>query len=93
MFRSLRNRLLKSLLPYLSSVYYRGIAVFLGTFISDYVWAKYIASITTATPFVASVWATITIVMGAFVVLSYVHDKRMIVPAAIGAFVGTYLAV
>jgi subtilase family serine protease len=75
------------------NVYFTAVAVFCGTFVSDYIWAKYIASITTATPMVAGIWAVATIVLGAFVVLSYVNDRRMIIPAAIGAFFGTYFAI
>ena len=87
------KKLKKPLQRFLSNVYCMGCATFLGTFVSDYIWAKYIASITTAEPLVAGLWGMATIVLSALVVLSYVNDKRMIVPAAIGAFFGTYFAV
>jgi hypothetical protein len=44
-------------------------------------------------PMEAATWAAMVIVLGAFIVVSYVHDKRLIIPAAIGAFIGTYFAV
>ena len=87
------KKLNKTLQPYLSNVYYRVAATFCGTFVSDFIWAKYISSITDATPAVAGFWGMATVVLGAFVVLSYVNDRRMIVPAGIGAFLGTYFAV
>lgn len=77
----------------MNNFYLKAIGIFVATGIGDFVWAKYIASITTSTPLIASTWATITLVLGAFVVISYVQDKRMLIPAAIGAFIGTYLAV
>ena len=85
--------ILKSLSKKLNNVYYRGAATFGGTFVSDFIWAKYIASITGADAWVAGVWGMATVVLGAFIVLSYVGDKRMIIPAGIGAFLGTYFAV
>ena len=87
------KKLNKTLQLYLSNVYCRGVATFCGTFISDFIWAKYISSVTLAPPLIAGIWGMATVVLGAFVVLSYVNDRRMIVPAGIGAFLGTYFAV
>lgn len=44
-------------------------------------------------PLMSSAMASAIIVLSGGVTLAYVNDKRMLVPAAIGAFVGTYLTV
>lgn len=41
----------------------------------------------------ASLYATLLLVLGAHVTLSYVADVRYLIAAAGGAFVGTYFAV
>lgn len=87
------KRLKKNLTPWLSNVYTRSLVAFIATFVNDFVWAHYISSITTSPAVVAGIWGMVTVVLGAFVVLSYVDDNRMIIPAGLGAFLGTYFAV
>jgi hypothetical protein len=41
----------------------------------------------------AAVWGSLTLLFGAFNVVSYTHDHWAVVPAVAGAFVGTYVAV
>jgi hypothetical protein len=77
----------------LNSLWWKSSAVIGATAISDFVWARYIASISLGGPMVAGLWAAATIVLGAYIVVSYVGDRRLILPAGIGAFIGTYLAV
>lgn len=76
-----------------TNVYAQAVAVFAATIVSDFVWAKYMASVARGDALSASSWAVGVIILGAFLVLSYVHDKRLVIPAATGAFIGTYLAV
>lgn len=83
----------RSLSNYLNNLYVRCASVFVATGISDYVWANYMGSVAKSNPVVASNWAFLVIVLGAFVVVSYVSDRRLILPAAIGAWIGTYLAI
>ncbi len=87
------KNLLKHLKPYLSNVYIRGLLVFLATAITDWVWARYVGGIASQASLVAANWSVLVIVLGAFVVVSYVNDKRLILPAAIGAWIGTYIGV
>ena len=76
----------------LNSAFYRRCAsVFGAMVISDFVWAKYMHSISTSNALGASCWAVLVIALGAYVVVSYVEDKRLVLPACIGAFIGTYL--
>jgi hypothetical protein len=61
--------------------------------ITDAIWARYVSAIASSSKLEAAIWGVLVIVLGAYVVISYVADKRMLVAAAIGAFIGTYLAV
>lgn len=61
--------------------------------VSDYTWTKYVSGISHGVPLEAAIWSVAVIVLGAFVVVSYVDDRRLILPAAIGAFIGTYFGV
>jgi hypothetical protein len=75
------------------SLLLKGVVVFAATIVSDFVWAKYMASVAGGTPLVAANWSVLIIAIGAYLVVSYVDDKRLIVPACMGAWLGTYLAV
>lgn len=59
----------------------------------DYVWAEYIKHTSDAAPLRAAAWSVPVYTMGAFMTLTIVHDPLLILPAAAGAFVGTYLSV
>jgi hypothetical protein len=69
------------------------LSVLLAVTISDFVWTKYVGGISSAQGLSAALWASGVILLGAYITTSYVGDKRLIVPAAIGAFIGTYLGV
>ncbi len=90
---NLTRLLVKSLKKFQSNVYYSGAGVFLATAFSDFIWAKYVLSIAEQRGLVAAGWSIMVIVLGAYVVVSYVDDKRLILPAALGAALGTYLGV
>ena len=89
----MKRNLKKLLLPYLSNVWIRGAVVVVAMAIGDFIWAKYISSIAERRALIAASWGSVVIALGAFITLSYVDDKRMIIPACIGAFLGTYFAV
>jgi hypothetical protein len=57
----------------------------------DFVCARYTRATADRRPFVASVWASAMAVFSGTVVLSYAGDPWMLVPACVGAFLGTYL--
>lgn len=59
----------------------------------DYVWAYYQRAINLRFPGRAAQLSATIIVLNALVVLSYADNPWMIVPAAVGAFVGTYFSV
>lgn len=76
-----------------ASLWWRSSLVAIATGVSDYIWARYISTVANADSIVAANWSFLTIALGALVVVSYVDDRRLIIPAAIGAWIGTYLAV
>ncbi len=69
------------------------IFVFFGMFFADICWTFYLFSVEERKSVVASFWATAIYLFGAFVVSSYVSDKMLIIPAAMGSFVGTFVTI
>jgi hypothetical protein len=61
--------------------------------ITDIMWTKYTISVASRAPVSAGIYSAMIIIMGAVTVVSYTEDHTMVIPAALGAFVGTYLAV
>ena len=68
-------------------------AAFAAMFALDLVFAPYIAAVAAREAAAAGGWASAIAICNAFVVVSYVKDRRMIVPVALGAFAGTWVAV
>ena len=87
------KKTINQLQPFLSNVYIRGSGILLATCVSDFIWAQYISTIASKDALAAATWGSVVIILGAYVTISYVGDRRLIVPAAIGAFIGTYFAV
>jgi hypothetical protein len=71
----------------------RALAVFLAVAVSDIMWTRYIIHASSGASFPAASYAAGIVVVGAFVTLAYVRDRIYIIPAVLGAFVGTYLSV
>lgn len=67
--------------------------VFAAMFALDYVWAFYTRAVTSGTPSAAGAWAVAIVIFNATVTLGYVQSAWMILPAAAGAFAGTFIAV
>ncbi len=60
-------------------------------FALDMVWALYTQAVITNSPFRASSFAAIIQFLSAALVLEYVSNPWLIIPAALGAFTGTYV--
>lgn len=84
---------LNKIRPFFYNVYAKCIGIFFAVCVSDFVWARYMASVARDSRLEASYWAVGVIGLGAFITISYVNDKRLVIPAMMGAFVGTYLAI
>ena len=64
---------------------------FVGMAALDIVFARYTLAVTTHSPVWASSYAAVCLLLGGSVVVTYAHDPIMLIPAAAGAFVGTYI--
>lgn len=68
-----------------------GVAVAMA--VVDWAWARYAIALADRRALAGAVWAVMILLPSAFTITSYVHDPRMLAPAALGAFVGTYVSV
>ncbi len=69
------------------------VAVFGGMVILDFIWVGYVKALQVSTALRAGAWAGFMIVTSGFVQISYVSDHWLLIPAGLGAFVGTWSAV
>jgi hypothetical protein len=69
----------------------QALVVFAALFALDIVWARYASAVTNARRLLASSYASAIIALSAFAAINYVDDPRMIVPAMLGAFCGTFV--
>jgi hypothetical protein len=78
---------------YLSNVKLQYILVFIATFVADIVWAKYITAVADKAAFTAGIYSMFVYLAGAYAVTKYIENKKMLIPAILGAFFGTYITV
>ena len=69
------------------------ILVLIAMAVADVCWTFYFIKINERKSIAAGVWGSLIYICGAFGVLSYTKDKTLIIPAVLGAFIGTYLTV
>jgi tryptophan-rich sensory protein len=67
------------------------IITFTALFITDVVNTLYIKSINEEQPLAASLWAVVLTLAASVAVINYTRDNIMLIPALLGAFVGTYV--
>jgi hypothetical protein len=69
----------------------------LGTFAAmvatDLCWVRYVIAANHRAPLEAGAWAVALFLLGALTVLGYTRDRWLLLPAAAGAFAGTYFGV
>ena len=68
------------------------IGVFVAMAITDLIWALYIRRVGQGKAAQAGLAASLLLVVGAFVITSYVENHWYLLPAAIGSFLGTFAA-
>jgi len=68
-------------------------AVFTVAAINDYVWSRYIAAVGARRAAASGMWAAGTLLLGSFGIVSYAQNYWLVIPAALGCFTGSYLAV
>ena len=69
------------------------ILVFIAMAVADVCWTYYFIKIDERKSIAAGIWGSLIYICGAFGVLSYTENKTLIIPAVLGAFVGTYITV
>lgn len=69
------------------------LAAFVAMFLADFVWAKYIKAIADHRRPSASSWAVLLMVLSGVATITYVNNHWMLIPAALGAFAGTWFSV
>ncbi len=67
--------------------------VFLLVGLVNFLWANYIRHIAKGNPLAAASFGAAISLFGNCATLIYISDHRMIVPAAFGCFISTYLSV
>lgn len=62
-------------------------------FAVDVCWARYIAKVGEGRALQAANWSALIMICGAFATISYLHDRRLLAAAILGAWLGTYTSV
>lgn len=68
------------------------ILTFFAVFFTDIVNTYYIKAIAENKPLVASILAALVMLIYSFALISFVKDIYLLIPALLGAFAGTYVA-
>ena len=71
----------------------RWLLVFAVVALADVLWTKYILAASERRAGAAALYSTGIVLAAAYTTLAYVDDPRYLVPAALGAFLGTYWTV
>lgn len=67
--------------------------VFTVTVTADFVWAEWASAIARKRAHLAGVWGSGTVICGAIMAIAVVGDHWLVVPGALGAYVGTFISV
>lgn len=67
------------------------IFTFLSLFAIDIFYTYYLKAVADNKELTASLWSIVVTILGAFVVINYTTNHMLLIPAAAGAFCGTYV--
>jgi len=67
--------------------------IFIALLITDVIWALYIRWSASGKAFRAAVLSILIYVIGAFTFAEFIKDTWVLIPAAAGCFVGTYITI
>lgn len=70
----------------------KAVLVFFSVAIADVIWARYIQSCAEKRQWAAAGLAALVVLVGSVFTLALMDDPRYVLPAAAGAFVGTFWA-
>lgn len=71
---------------------WQAVVVFAAMFALDYVWTYYTKAIQRHAPCAAATWAVTITAFNGVAQIGYVENNWLLLPAALGAFGGTYAA-
>lgn len=66
---------------------------FTALFLVDIFWTRYVQCVQNKQALSGAVWAVLLFVFGAVAVSGYVTNPWLIIPSAMGAFTGTFVAI
>lgn len=69
------------------------LVAFVAMFLTDLCWAAYVASVKAGSALAASGWAVALFLLGAVAILGYTRDRFLLIPASLGAALGTWAGV
>jgi uncharacterized protein YebE (UPF0316 family) len=67
------------------------VLAFLAMFLTDVFYTYYLKAVQDEQALRASSWATIIYIVAAFAIIEYNTDHLLLIPAALGAFCGTFV--
>lgn len=67
--------------------------VFIAMFATDVCWALYVRRTKDGNAFAAANWAVLLFVTGAVATITYVKDPWLLIPAMVGAWLGTFATI
>jgi hypothetical protein len=74
------------------NIWLQSVIVFTTVAIADLAWTRYNQSVTARAAHRASTWSAVIVILGAVTFFGYVENRWMVIPAALGAYAGTYIA-
>lgn len=69
------------------------VLVFLAVALADVCWTKYFLEAANKNATKAAAWSAVIVLLGSYTTVEYVGNALLVIPAALGAFAGTYLTV
>ena len=69
------------------------ILTFLSLFVTDILYTYYLKAVQKEEALKASLWITVIFIVSCVAVINYTSDRKLMIPAALGAFTGTYVGI
>jgi hypothetical protein len=74
-------------------MFLKAVFVFGVCFALDFIWTRYISTVAAKQPAQAAFWSAGTIVLSGVAAVEYVQAPWLLIPAGIGAYLATWIAV
>ena len=73
--------------------YWPYFAAFFGMFFTDIFYTYYLSAIQEKNAFASANWAVVVYVIASMLVIGYTNDHWLLIPAILGAWLGTYIGI